>query len=421
MRGALSGLTTRGRCLLAAGLAAALCSFVLNERDLLRVSVFVVALPVLVCLLTAVARVGLHAVRTITPLRVPVGGRAEVALHVRSTGRLPTGGLLIQDGVPYALGGKPRFVIEHLPRHTGTQLRYPVNPMLRGIQQIGPLKATITDPFGLAEFERELAHTSRLIVVPRIARLVGLPGGSGLGSGDDGSVRLNAGQGEDDAIVRPYRQGDDLRKVHWRSTAKRDEMMVRVEERPWRGGTTILLDHRAAAHRGTGSTASLEWAISFAASVCLHLHRYGHRIRLVTESGRLLVGDSGDGTHHDNAVLDSLAALEPTRQRDLDCRSDPGHGQELIAIIGSASAEQLGQLIRYRSRSSRSLAVLLDLSAWGSPEAPVEDQTTGAVALLQSAGWGVTVAQPDVPMNRVWANLCRTGSKRGDVIMGAGQ
>jgi uncharacterized protein (DUF58 family) len=421
VRGALSGLTTRGRCLLAAGLAAALCSIVLNERDLLRVSVFVVALPLLVCMLTAVARVGLHADRQIMPPRVPVGGRAEVALHIRSTGRLPTGGLLIQDGVPYALGGKPRFVIEHLPRHTGTQLRYTVHPMLRGVQQLGPLKATITDPFGLAEFERELAQTSRLIVVPRVVRLAGVPGGSGLGSGDDGSVRLNAGQGEDDAIVRPYRQGDDLRKVHWRSTAKRDEMMVRVEERPWRGGTTILLDHRAVAHRGAGASASLEWAISFVASVCLHLHRYGHRIRLVTESGRLLVGDSGDGSHHDNLVLDALAALTPNQQREIDCRSDPGHGQELIAIIGAASAESLGQLVRHRNRSSRSLAVLLDVAAWAPAEGPALDQQ-GPLALLRGAGWGVTVAQPEAPMSRVWANLCRTGLSRDDaMILGAGQ
>src|SRR5919197_552293 len=374
VRGALSGLTTRGRCLLAAGLAAAVCSIFLQERDLLRVAVFVVALPLLVCFLTAVARVGLHAVRTITPVRVPVGGRAEVGLHVRSTGRLPTGGLLIQDGGPHALCGKPPFVIEHLPRHTGTMLRYTVHPMLRGIQQIGPLKATITDPFGLAEFERDLAHTSRLIVVPRVARLAGVPGGSGLGSGEDGSVRLNAGQGEDDAIVRPYRQGDDLRKVHWRSTAKRDEMMVRVEERPWRGGTTILLDHRAIAHRGTGASASLEWAISFAASVCLHLHRHGHRIRLVTESSHLLVGDEGDGTHHDNLVLDALAALQPVTQRELDVRADPAHGQELIAIIGAAGPESLGQLIRHRSRTSRSLAVLLDVAAWGTGDTEPPDQ-----------------------------------------------
>jgi uncharacterized protein (DUF58 family) len=407
MRGALSGLTTRGRCLLAAGLAAAVCSIFLQERDLLRVAVFVVALPLLVCFLTAVARVGLQAVRTITPVRVPVGGRAEVGLHVRSTGRLPTGGLLIQDGVPYALGGKPRFVIEHLPRHTGTMLRYTVHPLLRGIQQIGPLKSTITDPFGLAEFERDLASTSRLIVVPRVARLAGVPGGSGLGSGDDGSVRLNAGQGDDDAIVRPYRQGDDLRKVHWRSTAKRDEMMVRVEERPWRGGTTILLDHRAVAHRGTGSQASLEWAISFAASVCLHLHRHGHRIRLVTEGGRMLVGDSGDGTHHDNAVLDALAALEPNHQHALDLRSDPGHGQELVAVLGEVTPETLGTLIRYRTRSSRSLAVLLDTASWGGDGAAPDLQ--GSIALLHGAGWGVTVAQPEIPMNRGETMIAGTG------------
>jgi uncharacterized protein (DUF58 family) len=419
LKGALSGLTTRGRCLLAAGLAAALCSIVLNERDLLRVSVFVVALPILVCLLTAVARVGLHAQRQINPVRTPVGGRAEVTLHITSTGRLPTGGLLVSDGVPYSLGGKPRFVIEHLPRHTGTRLRYHVQPMLRGIQQLGPLKATITDPFGLAEFERELAHTSRLVVVPRVVKLVGVPGGSGLGSGDDGSVRLNAGQGEDDAIVRPYRQGDDLRKVHWRSTAKRDEMMVRVEERPWRGGTTVLLDHRAPAHRGSGANSSLEWAVSFAASVCLHLHRYGQRIRLVTESGGMIVRDSGDGTHNDNAVLDALAALQATPSPVMDSTRDPGGGQELIAILGATTPEALSQLISQRPRGNRSLAVLLDTSTWtATSDTPGPDtDIDGATALLRGAGWGVTVARPNIPMTATWATLCRTHGTRADAVI----
>ncbi|MBM7775797.1 uncharacterized protein (DUF58 family) [Actinokineospora baliensis] len=420
MRGALSGLTTRGRCLIAAGLAAALCSIVLNERDLMRVSVFVVALPLLVCVLTAVSRVGLHAQRHIFPVRVPVGGRTEVALTVRSTGRLPTVGLLVSDGVPYALGGKPRFLIEHLPRHTGTQLRYTLQPMLRGIQQIGPLKATITDPFGLAEFERELAGSSRLVVVPRVVRLAGVPGGSGLGSGDDGSVRLNAGQGEDDAVVRPYRQGDDLRKVHWRSTAKRDEMMVRVEESPWRGGTTVLLDRRVSGHRGTGAGSSLEWAVSFAASVCVHLHRHGHQIRLVTETGGILVSDAGDGAHSDDAVLDALAALQPVHQRDISCPADPGHGQELIAVLGAATPESVSRLIRYRTRGTRSLAVLLDTAAWGSGEGPDVDPTAAAT-LLSGAGWGVTIARPDAPMTQVWAGVCRTGNRRGDtMIAGAG-
>jgi uncharacterized protein (DUF58 family) len=416
-RGALAGLTTRGRCLLAAGMAAALCSLILNERDLLRVSVFVVALPLLVCFLTAVARVRLHAQRQIVPIRVPVGGRAEVSVHIHSTGRLPTGGLLVSDGVPYSLGGKPRFVVEHLPRLTGAKLRYSVQPMLRGVQQLGPLKATITDPFGLAEFERDLAGMSRLVVVPRVVQLVGVPGGSGLGSGDDGSVRLAAGQGEDDVIVRPYRQGDDLRKVHWRSTAKRDEMMVRVEEVPWRGGTTVLLDHRAIAHQGAGATSSLEWAVSFAASICLHLHRYGQRVRLVTENGRLVVSDSGDGTHNDNAVLDALAALQPTQHQHIDCRTDPGHGQEIIAILGATGTEEFGQLITQRGRGSRSLAVLLDTPAWGGGDGPATD-LDGAQALLRGTGWGVTVARPDVPMATTWATLCRSHGSRSDAMIG---
>src|SRR5947199_4144430 len=125
MFSALSGLTTRGRCLLAAGIAAALCSIVLNERDLLRVSVFVVALPILVACFIAVSRVRIHADRHVVPHRVAVGGHAEVVLTVRSAGRLPTGGLLLQDGVPYNLGTRPRFFIEQLSRNAGTQVRYP--------------------------------------------------------------------------------------------------------------------------------------------------------------------------------------------------------------------------------------------------------------------------------------------------------
>ncbi|RZS34791.1 uncharacterized protein (DUF58 family) [Herbihabitans rhizosphaerae] len=421
MLSALSGLTTRGRCLLAAGLAAALCAIVLNERDLLRVSVFVIALPLLVATFTAIARVGVRAERQVLPHRVAVGARAEVALIVHSAGRVPTGGLLLQDGVPYMLGSKPRFFVEHLGRHGGAQLRYPIAPSLRGVHVLGPLRATVTDPFGVAEFDRELAGTTRVVVVPRTVPLSGLPGGSGLGSGDDGSVRMHAGQGEDDAVVRPYRQGDDLRKVHWRSTAKRDEMMVRVEERPWRGGTTVLLDHRAVAHRGTGATASLEWAVSLAASICVHLHRYGHRVRLVTENGRMLAGDPGEGSHGDFAVLDALAALEPTHRREFACGADPGHGQELIAIIGGADADAYDELVRFRGRGARSLAVVMDVQAWGAGGSGKELDADRGAGLLSAAGWGTTVARPDLAMPLVWGVLCRSTGQRGtDIAAGVG-
>ncbi|MFJ8961075.1 DUF58 domain-containing protein [Lentzea sp. NPDC102401] len=416
MRTALSGLTTRGRCLLAAGFAAGVCAAVLNERDLLRVAAFVIALPLLAAWLATRARVGLHAARFLAPSRVPVGAASEVKLDLRSTGRLPTGGLMLEDTVPYALGARPRFLVERLPRNTPTSLRYPLKPVMRGVQQVGPLMARITDPFGLAEFDRELAGRSRLVVVPRVVRLSGLPGGSGMGAGDDGSVRLRAGQGEDDAIVRQYRQGDDLRKVHWRSTARRDELMVRVEERPWRGGTTVLLDHRVHAHRGSGPTASLEWAISFAASICLHLHHFGHQVRLVSEDGRVLAGGSAEGGHSDHVVLDSLAALQGSHRRELTGGVDPGAGQEVIAVLGGLSPASAEELIRYRPRGMRSMAVLLDVNAWAGGTDSAAPDPEDARRLLNGAGWGVAIAKPSASMQQVWQELCASAGNRGPSV-----
>ncbi|RZQ59870.1 DUF58 domain-containing protein [Amycolatopsis suaedae] len=415
----LSGLTTRGRCLLAAGVAAAVCAAVLNERDLLRVAIFVVALPLLVTVFISATKVRIGASRTLLPDRVQVGGSGEVQLDLWRTGRLPAGEVLLEDGVPYTLGNRPRFVVERLPVRRAVALRYPLLPALRGVHQVGPLRATITDPFGLCEFERELIAHSRLVVVPRYVALWGHPPGAGIGVGDDGSVRLHAGQGETDVIVRHYRQGDDLRKVHWRSTARRDEIMVRVEERPWKGGTTVLLDRRAAAHAGTGAGASLEWAVSFAASVCLHLRRAGHRVRLVTEHGQPLADAPGDGgDSYDNVILDSLAALQPAHQRDVTPPGDPAEGQELIAVLGTVSTESVHELNRFRPRGVRSLAVLLDTPAWAGESQAPSKPTTDAADLLRAAGWGVVVALPDSPMPQVWSELCRSGSRHESMLGG---
>jgi uncharacterized protein (DUF58 family) len=413
MRGALSGLTTRGRCLLAAGIAAALCSAVLNERDLLRVAVFVVALPMLSAGLAASARVGLSARRHLLPARVPAGDDSDVVLEVHAHGRVPSGGLLLEDGVPYTLGGRPRFVVERLRRRGTARLGYRVHPTMRGVHQLGPLRARITDPFGLAEFERELAGQSRVVVVPRTVALGGLPGGSGTGVGDDGSVRLRSGQGEDDAVVRQYRQGDDLRRVHWRSTARRDELMVRVEERPWRGGTTVLLDRRAPAHRGQGPTASLEWAVSLTGSICLHLHHCGQQVRLVAEDGQVLVGDNPETDRSDDVVLDALAMLKPTQRRELTSGVDPGGGHELIAILASITTTEAAELSRVRNRRSRSLAVLLDVADWSTAGEGAAHSAPAAAELLREAGWGVVVAGQATGLAAAWTELCRIGVVRG--------
>jgi uncharacterized protein (DUF58 family) len=408
---ALGGLTTRGRCLLAGALAAALCGLLLGERDLLRVAAFAAVLPLLATLVAGRAEIGLRSARELVPPRIPAGEVSEVRLGVRCTGRLGSG-LLLEDGVPAELGKRPRFVVAQLPRRGAVRLRYPLRPELRGVYPVGPLVARITDPFGLAEYDRELAGRSTLVVTPVVLALSDLPGGPGTqparATGTEGAGRLRSGAGTDAVVVRSYQQGDDLRKVHWRSTARRDELMVRVEERPWHGGAAVLLDHRAAAHRGAGPGSSLECAVSLAASVCVHLHQLGRRVRLLTAEGRVLAGGpdapAAGGTE---VLLDALAVLRPSAHRAVHTAPTLDGGADLVAVLGSASPADLEQLLRHRPRGLRSHAVLLDVAAWAGPAAaggacdPAEAQR-----LLVAAGWSVVVAGPDEPIASVWRRLC---------------
>lgn len=410
MTRALGGLTTRGRCLLAAGLAAALCALLLGERDLLRVAAFAILLPLLATLVTGHAEVGLRAGRELLPPRIAAGAYTEVRIGVRCTGRLG-GGLLLEDGVPAELGDRPRFVVARLSRRGAVRLRYPLRPAQRGVHTLGPLVARITDPFGLAEYDRELAGHSRLVVTPVVVALTGAPGGDGRATGADGAGRLRSGAGTDAVVVRTYQQGDDLRKVHWRSTARRDELMVRIEERPWHGGATVLLDHRASAHRGSGPASSLEHAVSLAASVCMHLQQRGQQVRLLTEDGRVLAGDpDGPAGRGADVVLDALAALRPSAQHVVQSTAALEGGSEVVAVLGAMRPEDVEQLLRHRPRGVRSHAVLLDVAAWHVAGAngggSGGDSADEAARLLVAAGWSVVVAPPDEAIASVWDRLC---------------
>ncbi|HKR49874.1 MAG TPA: DUF58 domain-containing protein [Pseudonocardiaceae bacterium] len=423
------GLTTRGWCLLAGGLAAMLGAVLLDERDLLRAAVFAVVLPLLATLVVGFTRVRLRATREPGPPRIPVGSAHQVHLVVHSTGRCSSR-LLIEDKVPPALvapvsGSCARFGLTGLPRSPAVRLSYQLHLGERGVHTLGPLIVRITDPFGLAEYRSTLTGHSRLVVTPMVAPLTGMPAGGELGTGQASAGRAGAGPGQDAVVVRSYRQGDDLRQVHWRTTARRDELMVRVQEWPWLGGATVLLDHRATAHRGSGPSSSLEYAVSLAASVYVHLVRHGQRVRLVTEDGVVRAGGTDVIDHIINIGLDALAALRATPRPDLAGGPALAGGQEVVAVLGAVGPATLEQLLALRPRGLRSHAVLLDVAAWdpvkdGSPAAaapdPAPSDPTQAARLLAAAGWSVTVARPAQPPSAVWDLLCISSRSKREAL-----
>ncbi|MHA6630130.1 DUF58 domain-containing protein [Pseudonocardia sichuanensis] len=400
--GRLAGLTTRGRCLLAGGGATAVCAVVLDERDLLRVGVFVALLPLLALVLAARTRRIVRVERELEPARVPVD--AEVSVAVALQGGALLGALRLVDAVPDAAGPQadapPRFTVHRLSSRGTAALTYPLRPVLRGVHRVGPLTGTASDPLGLAEFERELAGPDRLLVLPRVVPLRGLPPAVGTGEGTPGAALAHQGQGASDVLIRPYRQGDELRRVHWRSSARHDELMVRLEERPWRGGMTLLLDRRDAAHRGRGADSSLEFAVSLAASVCVHLVGRGEPFTLVTEDGTALVPPGAVAGQE--PLLDALAALRPSARTDLSGQ-DLAAGTDVLAVLGALGPGQVEALLARSSGVGH--AVLLDTATWD----PAADRARGSAgahaAALRRAGWRVTVATAGTSPARVWDDL----------------
>ena len=330
MRALFAGLTTRGKSFLAAGVAAGAFGVGLGERALLSIGIVLLALPLLAVLATSRARYRIRCARRISPPRVPAGRNAVVTLRLENISRLPTGLLLAEDALPYSLGTRPRFVLERIEQGGWRELTYPIQSGSRGKYTIGPLQVRVADAFGLVELTRSFAARSTLVVTPAIIPLPNMPlAGNWRGEGG-GHTRTADTAGEDDVIPRPYRDGDELRRVHWRSTARHGELMVRREEQRWRNRAVLLLDTRARAHSGAGAGSSFEYAASAIASIGVHLARSGIDGHLVTDTGPATAPGS-----FEDSLLDSLAVIQPSSGSGLASGMDltPGGTGGLFVVV----------------------------------------------------------------------------------------
>ncbi|MFC8332608.1 DUF58 domain-containing protein [Streptomyces olivaceus] len=416
IRTALAGLTTRGRSFLAAGVAAAVCAYVLGQSDLLRVGLLLGVLPLVCAAVLYRTRYRVAGSRRLSPGRVPAGSEARVHLRVDNVSRLPTGLLMLQDRVPYVLGPRPRFVLDRVEPGGRREVSYRVRSDLRGRYPLGPLQLRLTDPFGLCELTRSFSAHDTLTVIPRVEPLppVRLSGeAKGYGEGRQRSLAL---AGDDDVIPRGYRYGDDLRRVHWRSTARYGELMVRREEQPQRARCTVLLDTRVVAYEGAGPDSAFEWAVSGAASVLVHMLERGFSVRLLTGTGDSVPGEGADGfagTSQGTAdaaglMLDFLAVVDQSDDTGLSPAYDVLRGGTdglLVAFFGDLDEEQAAVAARMRQRSGGAVAFVLDSAAWMREPADVAgplDRSEERLRMLREAGWTAVLVPRGATPEEVW-------------------
>jgi uncharacterized protein (DUF58 family) len=317
-------LTHRGWSLLGATIG-----LLAGGRLLGLVQLWVLATAALLALLGAIVWTSTRTVDVqatgLVVRRLLVGVDGRVDLTVVSAGSRATPMLTLTDAFD---GGRryARFLLSPLAPETTARAAYRVPTERRGRYEIGPLRASVGDPFGLSSRVWRAAGLDEVVVQPRVHDVMPLPegGGDDLDS-DDRRVVGQLDVAGEFLMLREYAPGDDLRRVHWKSTARHQRLMIRQDESRRRAPVLVLLDVRSAAH----NRESFELAVEAVASIVTSLERDQRRVEVRTTSGERL-GQAG--RRHLASLMDELAVIEPTGVGRLAPRG--ARPSAVVAVLG---------------------------------------------------------------------------------------
>ena len=268
--------------------------------------------------------------RLVSSEMVTVAESVEVTLRITNRAGLRSPTVRLNERV----SGQPdvRFSLAAVPGNSTATGSYRLQPTRRGVLEIGPTVVSDIDALGLARRRRVLGRRTRVVVHPPIETLVSprLPVGGALSLPSDFHRRSLGLESDEFDVLRPYVEGDDLRHIHWRSTARLDEFTVRRFQPSRPGRMTVIIDTRP-----PGDLVSMQdRTTSVAASITNAVLRSGDEAQILTTDGRrtpLLSHYSEVG-----AALEFLALLEGGRP-DIDVQLF-GEGSVVVAVSASPDA-----------------------------------------------------------------------------------
>ncbi|MFT3797073.1 DUF58 domain-containing protein [Microbacterium sp.] len=345
----------------------------------------------------------------VATVRRPVRVRARV--EIRSA--LPTMPGTWRDTVRAGLSGDATGTFPATASGMGAaphpvDLEYTVDPQRRGIHSIGPLRVTSTDPFGFARRRHEIGGAVPLVVAPAVVELGPLSELPGEAGGSMHSATNQLGQGADNLIPRHYVPGDSMRRIHWRASAHRDELMVRQEEQETTPEAVVVLDRSVQrwtpdAMRAPGDDPGFETGVTACVSAAARLVREGYLVHVIDVDGHDLTepmdaADSG-ATLRLAADFATVVAQRDVPLEQLVRQFAGTVTGPLVLVTGAlspADAAALGPLAHHST-----LPVLLAV-------APQHD----ALARCAAAGWQTGFIPPDADLAAAWNAAIDRGASR---------
>ncbi|KJQ54175.1 DUF58 domain-containing protein [Microbacterium sp. SA39] len=388
-------LTPRGAGALVAALGCMIAANLLGTRILLYIGLLLALLTLLsVIVVRAPRRSGTVTRRISTDLlTVSETSRVTVQFTLRAL-RVPHG--LWHDVLPDAVSGDSGG---EYPPESG-QLSYPITGVRRGIWPLGPLMLRTVDPFGLAQREQSFGDTRSITVVPEIFTLAPLAVRVGAAGGTAHTASSRLGQGSDNLSPRGYIPGDSMRRIHWRATAHRGQLMVRQEEEESSPDAVVVIDRSSRRWDTPGAHAdpAFEAAVSLCASSAVHLASEGYSVDVIDSAGALLGSLRGHEDDRDGLLV-ALAMVSPR-----------GDSRDLATLIGGTPP---GPLVYITGRLDEEDAALLRPAGATAPMLFSSELLPGATEAATQHGW--TVAALGVDIAEAWEDAVSARIGVGDV------
>jgi uncharacterized protein (DUF58 family) len=405
--------TVRGWGLAGVGLATLGLGTGMGSTDLVRIAVLALlcvggAAAVVAWRDPARGRNRIDVERVVMPNPVHAGSVVGVDVHIRAHdagSRTRLAGLRFAEQAATELSAGRPLKARVVRERASVTVSYTVQAARRGRWPIGPLVVTRTDVFGTVTTSTTIGDSAEVQVWPTI---VALPTPADVLVGEPDRVALGArSPSTDDASLRDYREGDDLRRVHWSSSARKGALMVRSDERAGMRPVSVLMD------LPLRSASALEWTISVGASMAIAMLDTGHPVRIldgtrVTAAGTPFVHARSDSAR--SALLDRTIDLErPRSVADAEAGlvaaahmldSTEAGGELVFAVLGSLGARTRGALAHVVDTAQGWAMVRAD----GTSPAQQSD-TEHTVRALRRAGWRAIAVTPGEDVAGAWTRM----------------
>ena len=385
-------LTDRGRWVLALGGLTYLAGWAFGSRSLYPVAIGLVLAVAGAALWTRALKRPLRLRRRLARREHVEGDDIPVELELTYEGRLPAASLVVVERIA-RLGERETVVRKHGERFRGA---YVLGRVPRGRYPFESARLVAEDPFGLERLEIDLPAGESLLVYPRLVELDRLFSEGGRRLSEGRRLLLRRPSGFDLHSVREYAQGESLRRVHWPSTAKRSQLMVKELEDSPRDEVVVVLDADAAAVTGEPPDSTFEVGVRAAGSILKTYAARGRRAALVVNSTpreyQSVHSFDGDWL----LALELLAAVEPDGHTPIatlisDEAGAAARALELTVVTSALSGRLVDRLLQRVLMRHAATVVFVDPASFGLSPRPMSADTAGQLLRLERGGVPVAV------------------------------